>query len=105
MLWIIIQVFIALSSFSGSLETKCVSLSSLLCMVRPTIIDLNPIEVNYNPFIISLDKCSRRCNAVDGLPTKIYIPSKRKQVFKTIARTNETKTLVKLVILNANSIL
>ena len=34
-------------------------------MVRPILIDLNPIELNYYPFIISLDKCNRNCNAVD----------------------------------------
>ena len=27
-------------------------------MIRPTRIDLNPIELNIYPFMISLDKCS-----------------------------------------------
>ena len=30
-------------------------------MVRPTLIDLNPVECKYYPFMISLDKCSGRC--------------------------------------------
>ena len=51
------QVFIALLSFSGSLTTKCVSLNNEPCMIRPTLIDLNPVELNYYPFLISLDKC------------------------------------------------
>ena len=27
-------------------------------MVRPNLIDLNPVEFTYYPFMISLDKCS-----------------------------------------------
>ena len=52
------QVFIVLVSFSESLATKCVSLNDEICMVRPTLIDLNPIELKYYPFMISLDKCN-----------------------------------------------
>ena len=33
-------------------------------MVRPTLIDLNPIELIYYPLIVSLDKCTRGCNAL-----------------------------------------
>ena len=51
------QVFIALLSFSGSLTTTSVSLNNEPCMIRPTLIDLNPVELNYYPFMISLDKC------------------------------------------------
>ena len=51
------QIFIALLSFSESLTTKCVSLNNEPCMIRPTLIDLNPVELNYYPFMISLDKC------------------------------------------------
>ena len=29
-------------------------------MVRPTLIDLNPVELKY-PFMISLDKCTESC--------------------------------------------
>ena len=31
-------------------------LNDELCIVRPILIDLNPIELDYYPFIISLDK-------------------------------------------------
>ena len=61
------QVFIVLLSFSGSLESKCVSLNNEPCTIRPTLINLNPTELNYYPFMISLDKCSRSCNAADDL--------------------------------------
>ena len=40
-------------------------------MTRPAVIDLNPAELNYYPFVVSLDKCSRICNAIDDLSTKI----------------------------------
>ena len=53
---IIKQVFIVLLSFSESLAIKCVSLNDEPCMVRPTLIDLNPVELKHYLFVISLDK-------------------------------------------------
>ena len=47
-------------------------------MVRSTLINLNPVELNYYPFMISLDKSSGGCNSVDDLSTKICVPVKRK---------------------------
>ena len=41
------QVFIVLLSNSKSLATKCLSLNDEPCMVRPTFIDLNPVELKY----------------------------------------------------------
>ena len=55
---IIKQVLIALLSFVGSSATKCVSLDYEPCMIRPNFIDLNPVELSYYPFMISLDRCS-----------------------------------------------
>ena len=49
--------------------------------------------------MINLDKCSGSCNAVDGLSTTIYGPSKTKdidvKVFNMITGINEDKTLIK----------
>ena len=39
-------------------------------MIMSTLIDLNLVELNYYPFVISLVKCNRDCNAVDDLSTK-----------------------------------
>ena len=50
------QVFIALLNFSESLATECLSLSNDSCKVRPTLFDLNPMELNFYPFMLSLDK-------------------------------------------------
>ena len=41
------QVFTTLMSFSGFLAHKCLSLNNEPCMIRSTLIDLNPIEINY----------------------------------------------------------
>ena len=51
------QVLIVLLSFSSSLtrvvkvsgRTKCLSLNDEPCIVRPTLIDLNPVELKYYP--------------------------------------------------------
>ena len=70
------QVLIALWSFSKSIATKCVPLNNERCLIRPTIIDLNPVELNYYLFAISLAKCSQNVSPVDDLSTKIFFPSK-----------------------------
>ena len=68
-------------------------------MIRPTLIDLNPAELNYYEFMVSLDKCSGHCNAAADLSTKICVPSKTKviniKVFNMIIRIDEAKTLIK----------
>ena len=83
-------------SFSTSLASKCVFLINEPCMVRPTLI--NPVELNYIPLIISVEKCNAICNAVDDLPTKLCLSSKTKdvnlKVFNLIRRINEAKTLI-----------
>ena len=68
-------MFIVLLYFSSSLATKCISLNDKPCMVKTTLIDLNPAELKYHPFIISLDKCSGSCNV---LSPKISVPKKQK---------------------------
>ena len=55
------------------------------------------VELNYYPFMFSLDKCSGSCNAADDLSTKICVPSKAKdnvQVFNMIARINEAYVIL-----------
>ena len=60
-------VFIISLSFNSSLSrdgTKFISLNNEPCMIRPTLIGLNPFELKYYPFMISLGKCSWSCNAL-----------------------------------------
>ena len=65
MIFILIkQVFIVLLSFSSSLATKSPSLNNKPCMVRPTVVDLNPIGFRYYPFMISLGKSNRSYNVL-----------------------------------------
>ena len=58
------QDLIVLLSFSSSLVVKCVPLNDEPCMVRPTLIDLNPVELRYYPFMISLNKCTGGCSVL-----------------------------------------
>ena len=99
MFYLIKQVFIVLFHFSSSLarvakfsdRTKCLSLNDEPCNVRPTLIDLNPIEPKYYPFMISLDKSNGSSNVVSP---KICIPKKKRvnvKVFNMITNENEAK--------------
>ena len=71
---LITQVFIVLFSFSGSLATKCVSLNDEPYMLRPSLIDLNPFELKYYLFMISLGNC----NGSYKVFSKIYVPKEKK---------------------------
>ena len=62
-------------SFTGSLATKCTLPNNETCIDRLTLIDLNPLEVNYYSFMISLDKWNGSCNVVDDLSTKVCVLS------------------------------
>ena len=44
-------------------------------MVRPTFIDLDPVELKNYPFMISLDKCNWSCTV---LAPKICAPKETK---------------------------
>ena len=60
-------MFIVVLSFSESLAhscTKYLSLNDEPCRTGHTLIDLNPVEIKYYPFMISLDKCNESWNVV-----------------------------------------
>ena len=65
-------------------------------MVRPTLIDLNPVELKYYPFMISLDRSTGSCNA---LSPKICVPTQTEDInvkaFNMITKKNEAKTMTK----------
>ena len=89
------SLFIVLLTFSKSLATKCLFLNDELCMVRPTLIDMNPVELKYYPFMISLNKCSGSCNV---LSPKICVPKEIKYInikaFNMITNKNEAKAII-----------
>ena len=92
-------MFIVLLIFSESLalnQTKCLFFNDEPCMVRPNLIDLNPVEIKYYPFMITLDKCSGNNNV---LSPKIYVPKETKDInvkaFNMLTNKNEAKTMTK----------
>ena len=71
------------------------------CMVRATLIDLNPITLKYYSLMVSQDKCSGSCNSGNDLSTKICVLSKTKdmniKICNLITNRNKAKTLLKLI--------
>ena len=68
-------------------------------MIKSTLIDLNLDELDYYPFMISLDNCSGGCNFANDLSTKICILNKTKDInvklFKMLTNKDEAKTMTK----------
>ena len=66
------------------------------CMVIPTLIDLNPIELKFYPFMISLDKFTGNCNV---LSPKTCVPKGTLDInikaFNMIGNKNEAKIMTK----------
>ena len=73
-------MFIGLKSFNGSLAGKCMSLNNEQCKIRLTLIDLNPVELKYYSFMITLNKCNGICNTVGEVSGKTCDPSKTEDV-------------------------
>ena len=63
-------------------------------MARPTLIDLNPAELKYYPFMISLNKCTGICNVFSP---KTCVPKETKDInikaFNMITNKNEAKAV------------
>ena len=62
---VVIQMFVVLLHFSGSLGTKCISLNDELYMTKPYLIDLNLHYLHFYPFMVILDKCNGSFNTID----------------------------------------
>ena len=90
---------IILLSISSTLAwnlTNFLFLNDDPCMVRPTLIDINPVEHKY-PFVITLDKRSGSCNA---LFPKICATEKKDiyvKLFHMITNKNEAKQITKYI--------
>ena len=76
MFQIIQKAFIGLISFTGSLKNEYMLLNNEQYKNRLNLIDLNSIELNRYPFMITWDKCNGSCNSVDDLSANICFPSK-----------------------------
>ena len=95
------SLFIVLLSFSKSLaceRTKCLFLNDEPCMVRPTIINMNPVELKYYPFMTSLNKCTGSSNV---LSPKMCVPKETKhinvKVFNMITNKHEAKAMTESI--------
>ena len=104
MFWFINHVLIMLLSFGRCLATKGFSLSNEQCIARPTPINLNPIEVNYYPFLISFDRCNAGLNAVDDLSIKRCVPKDLSvKILNMRTKINKAKTFIKHISCNCKS--
>ena len=58
-------------------------------MVRPTVININPVEIKYYPFMISVSRCTGSCNV---LSPKICVLKETDEIndriFNTITNKN-----------------
>ena len=64
MLKFIKQTFIALLSFSVSSIAECVFLNNEPCLARPTLIELNPSELHFYEYKVSLDRYNGNHNTL-----------------------------------------
>ena len=90
---------LVLFCYDGALFIKCVSMNNQPCLVRPTLIDLNPDKHHYYPFIVSMSRCDGSCNTLEDPFGRICIPNKIKnlnlEVLNIIKGINESRTLAK----------
>ena len=88
------SLFIVLLSVSELLGKKCLFINNEPCMVRPTLIHMNPVELKYYPFMIALNKGTGSCNV---LSPKICVPKDTKDIyvkaFNMITNKNEAKAM------------
>ena len=96
------RLFIVLSSFSESSarhQTKVLFSNDEPCMVRPILIDMNPVELEYYPFINSLNKCTGSCNV---LSPKIRVLKETKdtnfKAFNMITNKDEAKAMTEHIL-------
>ena len=98
MLSVIKQVFIIFLSFSISFpknRTKCLFLNDETCIFRPTLIDMNPVELKYYQFMIILNNSTGSC---DVLSPKICVRKETKDInvkaFNMITKKGESKAMI-----------
>ena len=85
---------------------ECVSMNNQECKVRPEIVNVNSNEPVFYPFSIKTSKCSCICNNINDLYAKLCVPDVIKniniKVFNPISRTNETRHVKYMKLVNVN---
>ena len=68
------------------------------CTVRPTLIDMNSVELKYYPFMISFNKCTGYFHV---LSPKIYVPKETKDIyakaFNMITKKDEAAAMAEYI--------
>ena len=94
-------LFTLLLSFSESLAAKCLFLNNEPYMVRPTLVELSPVELKYYLFMISLGKCRGSCNV---LSPEMCVPREAEDInvkaFNMITNKNEATAMIELISCN-----
>ena len=71
-------------------------------MIRPTLTDLNLVELSYYQFMVSLDQCNANFNVVDDLSTKNMCPKWNRrcrcQSIYYCNKNKESRTLIKHIL-------
>ena len=74
----IFEFIVLLNSLARAADlTKCLFWNHEPCMVRPTIIDINPVEHRFYPFMIRLNKPTESWNV---LSPKVGVPKETKHI-------------------------
>ena len=78
--------------------TKCLFLNDEPCMVRPILINMNPNEHKYYPFMVSLNKFTGICNV---LSPKMCVSKETKNItikaFNMITNKDEAKAMAEQI--------
>ena len=84
-----------LSSNTNALEY--VLMKNQACIVRPKIIDINSNNPIFNPFSVTINRCSGNCNNIDDPYARICVPDTVKNLNVTVlnlmSRTNESRSI------------
>ena len=97
------KIISLLISLFGIIKTKAleyVSVANQKCMPRPKILDVNEGvgEALFHPYNVLVNKCSRSCNTLDNLMTKLCVPNVIKrvnmQVYNFLMMLNETRNVL-----------
>ena len=73
-------------------NVKCIPLDNQPYLANGTLVDLNPSELRYYPFAVSLDRYSGSCKGFDNLLDRLCVSNKtdvNQKVFNMITVINE----------------
>ena len=85
---------------------ECVSMNNQECKIMSEIININTIEPMFYPYSITINKCKGSCNTINDPYAELCIPDAIKsinvKVFNLMSKTNETRHIEWLKLVNVN---